>query len=152
MGIFSNRAQLYLRLESALLGVGAGLLYGLLRALRRHFACGRGATAALDLLFWFVLAAGVFLFGLTPAAGQPRGFVLAGAGGGMTLYFATLSSAVLCVLGTLLRAAARVRRGIARAMRRVQHACACAAVSDRIRHFAKKIQIPSSIFRRKGIK
>ena len=37
MDIFSNQEQLRLLLQSLLLGVGTGLLYDILRALRRHF-------------------------------------------------------------------------------------------------------------------
>ena len=152
MNIFSNQEQFRLLLQSLLLGVGIGLLYDILRALRWHFSCGRAATAALDTVFWLLLTAGLFEFGLVFAAGQPRLFVLGGMAGGMVLYFPLLSSAVLAVLDVVLRAVACIWTICAAAVQRVQNVLQRIGILDKIRHFAKKIQIPSSIFRRKGIK
>ena len=86
--LFSNQEQLRLLLQSLLLGAGAGLLYDALRALRRQSGCGRATTAALDAVFWLVLSAACFRFGLVFAPGQARFFVLAGAVCGAGLYFA----------------------------------------------------------------
>ena len=110
MDVFTNQEQLRLLLQSVLLGVGTGLLYDVLRALRRHICMRPRATAALDMVFWLVLAAGLFEFGLVFAAGQPRFFVLAGAAGGAALYFLLLSGAVLLILAAVLRAGARAWR------------------------------------------
>lgn len=152
MDIFSNQEQLRLLLQSLLLGVGTGLLYDILRALRRHFSCGRAATAALDTVFWLVLTAGLFEFGLVAAAGQPRMFVLGGAAGGAALYFSLLSGAVLAVLGAVLRAAARVWAAFIWVVQGMQNVLQRTGIPEKIRQSAKKIQIPPSIFRRKGIK
>lgn len=152
MDIFSNQEQLRLLLQSLLLGVGTGLLYDILRALRRHFVCGRAATAVLDTVFWAILSAGVFEFGIVFAAGQPRLFVLAGAACGIALYLVLLSEAVLAVLGAALRAAAYAWQACGTLIQHAQNVLQLIGIPEKIRHFAKKIQITSSIFRRKGIK
>ncbi len=103
MGAFTNAEQLRLLLQSLLLGVGIGLFYDVLRALRRHFACGRAATAVYDALFWLATAAAFFEFGIVFAAGQDRWFVIGGAVGGMVLYFMSLSGAVLAGAGRTAR-------------------------------------------------
>lgn len=152
MDIFSNQEQLRLLLQSLLLGVCTGLLYDILRALRRHFSCGCAATAVLDAVFWIVLSAGVFEFGIVFAAGQPRLFVLAGAACGIALYLVLLSEAVLAVLGAVLRAAAYAWQTCRTLIQHAQNVLQLIGIPEKIRHFAKKIQITSSIFRRKGIK
>ena len=152
MDIFSNQEQLRLLLQSLLLGVGTGLLYDILRALRRHFSCGCAATAMLDAVFWIVLSAGVFEFGIVFAAGQPRLFILTGAACGIALYLVLLSEAVLAVLGAALRAAAYAWQTCGTLIQHAQNVLQLIGIPEKIRHFAKKIQITSSIFRRKGIK
>ena len=152
MDIFSNQEQLRLLLQSLLLGVCTGLLYDILRALRRHFSCGCAATAVLDTVFWAILSAGVFEFGIVFAAGQPRLFVLAGAACGLALYLVLLSEAVLAVLGAVLRAAAYAWQTCRTLIQHAQNVLQLIGIPEKIRHFAKKIQITSSIFRRKGIK
>lgn len=152
MDIFSNQEQLRLLLQSLLLGVGTGLLYDILRALRRHFSCGCAATAMLDAVFWIVLSAGVFEFGIVFAAGQPRLFILTGAACGIALYLVMLSEAVLAVLGAALRAAAYAWQTCGTLIQHAQNVLQLIGIPEKIRHFAKKIQITSSIFRRKGIK
>ena len=152
MDIFSNQEQLRLLLQSLLLGVCTGLLYDILRALRRHFSCGCAATAMLDAVFWIVLSAGVFEFGIVFAAGQPRLFILTGAACGIALYLVMLSEAVLAVLGAVLRAAAYAWQTCRTLIQHAQNVLQLIGIPEKIRHFAKKIQITSSIFRRKGIK
>ena len=88
MPVFTNSQQVTLVLQSLLLGVGIGAVYDMLRALRLHFRCGWAGAALFDTLFWAIVLAALFEFGLIAAAGQPRGFVLLTAAGGMGLYFA----------------------------------------------------------------
>lgn len=85
MPVFTNSQQVTLVLQSLLLGVGIGAVYDMLRALRLHFRCGWAGAALLDTLFWAIVLAALFEFGLIAAAGQPRGFVLLTAAGGMGL-------------------------------------------------------------------
>ena len=79
MPVFTNSQQVTLVLQSLLLGVGIGAVYDMLRALRLHFRCGWAGAALLDTLFWAIVLAALFEFGLIAAAGQPRGIVLCGA-------------------------------------------------------------------------
>ena len=76
MPVFTNSQQVTLVLQSLLLGVGIGAVYDMLRALRLHFRCGWAGAALFDTMFWAIVLAALFEFGLIAAAGQPRGFVL----------------------------------------------------------------------------
>lgn len=73
MPVFTNSQQVTLVLQSLLLGVGIGAVYDMLRALRLHFRCGWAGAALFDTLFWAIVLAALFEFGLIAAAGQPRG-------------------------------------------------------------------------------
>lgn len=80
--------QLRTFLLSILLGLGAGVLYDLLRAVRlRH----PRLTAPLDLLYCQAVGLAVFLFVLRQSDGQLRGFILLGGLGGGVLFFSLLS-------------------------------------------------------------
>ena len=81
MSVFTNSQQVTLVLQSLLLGVGIGAVYDMLRALRLHFRCGWAGAALFDTMFWAIVLAALFEFGLIAAAGQPRGFVLLTAAG-----------------------------------------------------------------------
>ena len=70
MPVFTNSQQVTLVLQSLLLGVGIGAVYDMLRALRLHFRCGWAGVALLDTLFWAIVLAALFEFGLIAAAGQ----------------------------------------------------------------------------------
>ena len=146
MDIFSNQEQLRLLLQSLLLGVGTGLLYDILRALRRHFSCGCAATAVLDRVFWAILSAGVFEFGIVFAAGQPRLFILSGAACGIALYLVMLSEAVLAVLGAVLRAAAYAWQTCRTLIQHAQNVLQLIGIPEKIRHFAKKFKLPLPFF------
>ena len=101
MGVIPLRAQLVLIAQSLLLGAAAGLLYDVMRVVRCKAFAGRGLTALCDGLFWLMLLAGLFEFGLVFAIGQGRYYVLAGAAGGMALYFACLGEGARRALGRL---------------------------------------------------
>lgn len=152
MPSFSNAQQVHLLLQSLLLGVGFGLLYDMLRALRWQGRFGCAATAVCDALFWLALLAALFEFNLLFAAGQNRAFALAGTAGGMLLYFGLLSACALPLLcgfwGRLARAARLAGRWGRTARRRVR----AAGLPEKCAGFAKKFVKPSSIFSRKGIK
>ena len=80
--------QLRTFLLSILLGLGPGVLYDLLRAVRlRH----PRLTAPLDLLYCQAVGLAVFLFVLRQSDGQLRGFILLGGLGGGILFFSLLS-------------------------------------------------------------
>ncbi len=85
--------QLHILLRAVLLGWSLGLLYDLLRALRRRCRWS-GLSAALDALYGLMLFLLVFLFALRVGGGELRVFLLAGLAVGLLLFF-TLCSAAL---------------------------------------------------------
>lgn len=97
--------QLRVLVQSVLLGVLIGLVYDLFRALRRYFRLASLATAVCDTLFWLLVFALLFLFGIAVAAGQNRYYVWLGLGLGAVCYFWALSMPVCSVLLMLLRTA-----------------------------------------------
>lgn len=103
---FELAVQTAVFLKAILLGVGSGVLYDVCRAVRRIWHTGRVVTGLLDGLFWLICLGALFLFEMTDAAGQVRGYVLAGEGLGLALYFLSFSPIVLPLLISLLRAAA----------------------------------------------
>ncbi len=152
MPVFTNSQQITLVLQSLLLGVGIGAVYDILRALRLHFHCGWAGTALLDTLFWAVVLAALFEFGLIAAAGQPRGFVLVMAAGGMGLYFAALSETVLEALLRLLQWMAKLFRTVHGLRMHCQTVVKQRCSPVKIRFLTKKFEKDSFLFRKKGIK
>lgn len=87
--------QLLYCLRFALLGVGLGLFYDVLRALRVHYRLRRCGTAALDLLFCLGALPAFLLLMLKGTDGRLRGFLFLGLAGGFALYRTTLSCFIL---------------------------------------------------------
>ena len=81
--------QLALFGQSVLLGLGAAVLYDLIRAVRLRLP---RATALLDMVYTLCVGTALFLFTLRRAAGLLRGYVLLGALGGAVLFFCLLSA------------------------------------------------------------
>lgn len=152
MPVFTNSQQVTLVLQSLLLGVGIGAVYDILRALRLHFWCGWAGVTLLDTLFWAIVLAALFEFGLIAAAGQPRGFVLLTAAGGVELYLAALSETMLEVLMRLLQVLAKLRRAVYGLRVHCQTVVKQRCSSVKIRFLTKKFKKDSFLFRRKGIK
>ena len=86
------------------------------------------------------------------AAGQPRGFVLLTAAGGMGLYFAALSETVLEAIMRLLQALAKLRRAIYGLRMHCQTVVKQRCSPVKIRFLTKKFEKDSFLFRKKGIK
>ena len=83
--------QLHILLRSVLLGWSLGLLYDLLRALRRR--CRQPwLRSTLDALYGLMLFLLVFLFTLRVGGGELRVFLLAGLAIGLLLFFALCSA------------------------------------------------------------
>lgn len=104
----SIAVQTVVFLKAVLLGAALAVLYDVLRAVRREARAGVGATAAADALFWLAALAALFVFVLTAARGEGRGYILLGAGFGGALYFLTVSPPVLLALSLVLRAGAKL--------------------------------------------
>lgn len=109
---FSIAEQTIVFLKAILFGAAVGVYYDLLRAVRRQGRLRGLAVAALDGLFWLALIIAFALFVLLAADGNGRSYVLLGLAGGMTLYFLTLSAAVLLAVGFLLGLLARLLGGL----------------------------------------
>lgn len=152
MPVFTNSQQVTLVLQSLLLGVGIGAVYDMMRALRLHFRCGWAGAALLDTLFWAIVLAALFEFGLIAAAGQPRGFVLLTAAGGVGLYLAALSETVLEAIMRLLQALAKLRRAVYGLRMHCQTVVKQRCSPVKIRFLTKKFEKDSFLFRKKGIK
>lgn len=82
------------------LGFFVGVLYDLLRLLRRHLRVPF-LGSVLDLLFWVVVTVSLFLFAAEATGGKVRIYVLLSVLGGAVAYFLTLSGWILG-LGDLL--------------------------------------------------
>ncbi|RKJ81834.1 hypothetical protein D7X33_03670 [Butyricicoccus sp. 1XD8-22] len=91
-------------LRSILFGAAVGAYYDFLRAIRREKRLRGLPTALLDGAFWLAAIAAFALFVLIVADGDWRSYVLVGLGGGLVLYFLTLSPTVLALLGAVLSA------------------------------------------------
>ena len=146
MPVFTNSQQVTLVLQSLLLGVGIGAVYDMLRALRLHFRCGWAGVALFDTMFWAIVLAALFEFGLIAAAG-----LLTAAGGG-GLYFAALSETVLEVLMRLLQVLAKLRRAVYGLRMHCQTVVKQRCSPVKIRFLTKKFEKDSFLFRKKGIK
>ena len=114
-------------------------------------ADGQGRRCSIRCSGAIVLAA-LFEFGLIAAAGQPRGFVLLTAAGGMGLYFATLSETVLEAIMRLLQVLAKLRRAVYGLRMHCQTVVKQRCSPVKIRFLTKKFEKDSFLFRKKGIK
>ena len=100
MGI-SVSGQMIEAALALLIGIAGGFYYDVLRAVRR--SSGNGVvTILLDLMFWLVLGAALFIFGLTLGGGRQRVFVVIFAFLGGWLYFLTLSRYALWLCESVL--------------------------------------------------
>ena len=136
-------------LQSLLLGVGIGAVYDMLRALRLHFRCGWAGVALFDTMFWAIVLAALFEFGLIAAAGQPRGFSRFRGGrrqGGF--YFAALSETVLDAIIRLLRRA-KLRRAVYGTRMRCQTVVKQRCSPVKIRVLTKKFEKTLFFFAKK---
>lgn len=149
---FTMEQQWLLVLQSVLLGFMIGVLYDFLRALRRLFAAGRIMTAVCDAIFWVLVLALVFEFGILFAAGNNRAFVLVGIVMGVFAYFQTLSGAVLLVFNLIGAALGWVFACILQLWEDVKMVYAHVRDFEKNCIFSKKFGKASSIFRGKGLK
>lgn len=131
--------QLILLLESFLLGASAGLLYDFFRAIRWYYHFGIFTTALCDLLFWLVLLAAVFEFGIARAAGQNRFYLLAGLTGGGVFYTLTLGELVRAILRCCLSGLTAMRQGVRSIAIRTKERVKKAAILEKMKTFLKKV-------------
>ena len=72
-------------------GLCIGVVYDLLKLLRRSFGAGNAAVAFTDILFWIISAVFVFGINMAVADGETRVFQLVGAILGAIIFFSALS-------------------------------------------------------------
>ncbi len=129
-------------LRSILFGAAVGAYYDFLRVIRREKRLRGLPTALLDGAFWLAAIAAFALFVLIVADGDWRSYVLVGLGGGLVLYFLTLSPTVLALLGAvlsaLLTAAGWLVRTVLLPVRLARRACASQQVQKIIHKFRGK--------------
>ena len=95
-----------------------GLGYTLLQCLRAAIGRGRVLTAVFDGLFWLWFASSFFLFCVTVAKGEMRGYLFIGLGLGFLLYRLTLCPAGTAAAGLLFGSVRRVLTALAGVLRR----------------------------------
>lgn len=105
MGVAVSQ-QLFSLTGALLLGLGLGLVYDLLRTLRRRSGAVLGAL--LDLLFWLLATLALFLWSLWTGAGVVRFYIVLALMAGTWLWFQTFSPAFLRLSGRLADVCARV--------------------------------------------
>jgi len=101
--------QLMCAALSLALGAAAGLLYDVLHEMRTMFRSVL-ISALMDILFWMVCIAAVFMLAMTAGQGELRIYMVAGIAGGGAIYLSTVSRAVRTILRRVTRA---VKRAIA---------------------------------------
>ncbi len=84
-------------LYSALLGVGLGVLFDVIRVIRVYIPKSRVITAVLDVLYWIFAIIALLAFIMTVCGGRMRWYVLLGAFSGGFVYIAALSEIVFKV-------------------------------------------------------
>lgn len=78
----------------ALCGLGIGVMYGVLRALRRATGGNRLLTALTDALFWIAAVSGMWACVIRYYDGRARMFEFLAALMGLSLYFITISKPI----------------------------------------------------------
>lgn len=93
--------QLYVFFVMILCGVCAGVLFDLLRALRRAFGANSFTTSVSDILFWLAISIGVYMTIFMFNYGQIRWYEIIGIILGSVIYFLALSGIIMKILGAL---------------------------------------------------
>lgn len=94
-----------------LLGMAVGLIYDLIRIPRAYIHIPL-LGEALDLLFWLVVTAAIFLYAITAGDGEVRIFMAAALFGGALVYFLVLSPWIRRFSGLIMSAVFAVWRFI----------------------------------------
>ena len=89
-------------LYSALLGIGIGVLYDIIRLIRFYMSDSRVVVALFDVLFWVSATISLLVFVLTVSDGRMRWYVLFGAFAGGFVYMASASEIFFSVLKGLI--------------------------------------------------
>lgn len=112
--IIADQTRIFLL--AAVMGLGLGFVYDVLRAVGRALRRGRGLRAAMDIAFCLVGFLALLWFMLAVGKGEFRGYIPLGAGAGMTLYFLALSGIMRAWLVPGVQMAGRALAGGRRAV------------------------------------
>ncbi len=105
--------------QTILIGFGLGLFYEILLGIGAACGLRRGASYVIDGVFWVVCLITYFVFTVTEAGGQIRGFMLIGMGGGIVFFHATLGWIVQKLVGWIVQAGVRLVRLLAGFFQRI---------------------------------
>lgn len=95
----SGANQLYVFGIMIICGAAGGAVFDLFRAVRKSFGANMLTTSLGDILFWFIISAGITAVIFSVNSGQIRWFEIIGIALGGILYFLLLSSLVMSVMG-----------------------------------------------------
>ena len=87
--------QAFIFMLTVIIGLCAGILYDIFRLFRSYIRHPNVLTHLQDLIFWLLVTAGMLYVFVNYFLGQIQGFAILGAGTGMILYFAAISSLFL---------------------------------------------------------
>ena len=102
--LFETSGQAYVFLVTIYVGVAAGLLYDITRALRAALGRTSAVRHVLDGLFWAVCGLLFAMALLRANDGHLRGYTLLGCAVGWLLYLLALSPYVRCLLNSVYKA------------------------------------------------
>lgn len=95
--------QLYVFFVMVLCGACAGVLFDLLRALRRAFGANAFTTSLGDILFWLIISIGVYMTIFMFNYGQIRWHEIIGIILGSVIYFLAFSRAIMKIMELLFK-------------------------------------------------
>ncbi len=136
-------------LQTILIGFCLGLFYDILTGIGAACHLRRAAVYAIDAVFWVAILMTYFVFTVTAAGGQIRGFMLAGMGGGIVFFHMTLGWLIQKIMGWIVHGILRLGRMLTGIFRRIF--CFVEGVCGRVQKKLKKIFKKTSIFGKKTL-
>ena len=134
-----SAAGLEVLLYCVLLGIGLGILFAALEAVRLVLGLGKILTGLLDILFCAVSACASFILALAVCQGRIRFFQFGAELLGFLLIHWTLTYAVKRILPRLLQRLSRCEEKIGRRMAGIWEKQRCRRKKDRKKLFKKRI-------------
>lgn len=95
--------ELYVFFIMFLCGVCAGVLFDIMRMIRRVFGTNVFTTSLADILFWTIIGLGIYMAIFVFNYGKIRWYEIMGVGFGGVIYFLSLSSILIKIMGIFLK-------------------------------------------------
>lgn len=114
--IMSMGWQVKLFLLTVLIGIIFGIVYDVIKTMRKIFAHSNIIIQIEDFIYWIVISSAMFLIMLNKNSGQVRGFCIGGTLLGMLLYSILLSKFVVKSLVSILNFVAKIILNVLRIM------------------------------------